>query len=163
DIAEADRRRLYLDYGFDSLYKYLLSRGYPSATAQRRIDAARLHNEVPITNDIESGSLNLGQITILAKGLRKKTLTLEEKKVLLKKISGLDTKATQIQVCRALNLETIGGDTVQFQRDESVRLGTTFNKDQWALYERIKEVISHIEHHPDFPAVFETVGRDYLM
>src|SRR5687767_5917316 len=64
-LAEIDRRKAYLEFGFPSLFEYL-TRGkkYSAASAQRRIDAARLAKEVPaVIEKIKEGSINLHQLS----------------------------------------------------------------------------------------------------
>ena len=71
-IREVDSRKMYLDFGYASLFDYLTLRmGYANASAQRRINAARLSMEVPeVINHIESGGINLSQISVMAQALR---------------------------------------------------------------------------------------------
>jgi hypothetical protein len=71
-IAEIDRRKLYLPMAYPSLYDYLVQGiGYTPASAQRRIDAARLMQQVPdLGIKIESGSLKLTQVSLVQQTLR---------------------------------------------------------------------------------------------
>src|SRR5580693_8569329 len=73
-LKEIDRRRIYLQLGHTSLFSYLTKGlGYTPSSAQRRIDAARLLQTLPeIKNDLESGSLNLMQISMLSQAIRQK-------------------------------------------------------------------------------------------
>src|SRR4051812_44044769 len=71
-IHEFTVRKLYLEHGCTSIFCYLTDKlGYTRATAQNRIDAARLLEVAPeITNDLASGKINLSQITIMSMGIR---------------------------------------------------------------------------------------------
>lgn len=71
-IAEVDRRRLFLKFGYSSLYSYLTERlGYDGGSAQRRLDAARLAQQVPsLVESIDCGDITLAQVTFLQKSLR---------------------------------------------------------------------------------------------
>src|SRR6476661_2909298 len=73
-IRELDRRRIYEDEGYTSLFTYLTEKhGYSGPAAQRRIAAARLVQDVPsLTEDLESGALNLSQVALAAKCLKQK-------------------------------------------------------------------------------------------
>src|SRR5688572_6099257 len=64
-IAEIDKRKLYLERAYPSLYEFLIRQfGYSPSAALRRIDAARLLREVPeVSEKIESGGVNLSQIS----------------------------------------------------------------------------------------------------
>ena len=71
-IVEVERRKLYLTYGYSSLFEYLTKRiGYANGSAQRRIDAARLSFDAPdVIEKLESGELNLAQVSLLQKSIR---------------------------------------------------------------------------------------------
>lgn len=72
-VKEFDVRKLYLDFDCTSIYEYLTERlGYPPASAQRRIDSARLLREIPeLKQEIANGTLNLSQTAMLAKSIGK--------------------------------------------------------------------------------------------
>ena len=71
-IAEVKRRRLYLSQGCTSLFAFLTCRlGYSESAAQRRIEAARILEDVPeLKDDLKSGEINLSQVGVIAQGLR---------------------------------------------------------------------------------------------
>lgn len=97
-IREIDVRRMYLSFGYDSLYAYLLKEvGYAQGTAQRHIDSARLLNEIPEVGEmIQSGKINQSHITLLQKYVRQ----IEAKKIYSKNSSGIvvKTSATQVSI-----------------------------------------------------------------
>ena len=68
-IQEIDQRKLFLAMGFSSLFSYLTEFvGYSAASAQRRIEGARLLRQIPeISQKIESGELKLNQFHLLKK------------------------------------------------------------------------------------------------
>ena len=60
-LQEIEKRKLYLDRGFPSLFEYAVKElGYSHSAAYRRIKAMRLCRDVPqVTSKIKTGSLNL--------------------------------------------------------------------------------------------------------
>src|SRR5690349_12418920 len=71
-IAEAAKRKFYLDLGFGNLFEYV-TKGlcYSAAAAQRRISAARVTEEVPeVKAQILDGSLNLSTLAQTEKFFR---------------------------------------------------------------------------------------------
>lgn len=88
-INEIERRKLYSDYKFTSLFDYCVKElRYSEASAQRRIVAARMLAEIPeIEKKIEDGSLTLTNISQVNQ-FYKDTPTLEKIKI-LKKVEGL--------------------------------------------------------------------------
>ena len=71
-IVEIDQRKLYLPMACSSLFDYLVKLiGYTPASAQRRIDAARMMLQVPeLGGKIEDGSLKLTQVSQVQQALR---------------------------------------------------------------------------------------------
>ena len=64
-ILEIERRKIYLDLAFASLFDYLTKEfGYSPAAAMRRIQSARLVRELPeVLMQINSGQVNLSKIS----------------------------------------------------------------------------------------------------
>ncbi|MBL7556016.1 MAG: hypothetical protein JNM24_09360 [Bdellovibrionaceae bacterium] len=127
-IAEADRRRLYLDFGYPSLFAYLTkSIGYAEGSAQRRIDAARLSSEAPdVIEKLESGELNLAQVSLLQKiirevqGTSKSKIKSELKSELVEQLSNKSFTESQILVSEAFNITSKESTKTTHQKDESV-------------------------------------------
>lgn len=71
-ILEIERRKFFLKMAYSSLFDYLTKHlGYSAGSAQRRIDAARLMKEIPeLSAKLESGVLNLSQISLVQKAIR---------------------------------------------------------------------------------------------
>ncbi len=138
-IKEVDRRKLFLVFGFGSLFEYLTkSVGYTNGCAQRRIDAARLSLEVPdVILKIESGELNLSQVAIVQKAIRvvqSKSGTKVNSAVKEKLVCDIATKSfseSEVIVAQTLNLELKDSTTTRHQKDDSVRLEVTLSKAQW--------------------------------
>jgi hypothetical protein len=63
-LREIERRKLYLSYGYPSLFEYAVKElKYSHSSAYRRIEAARLIQEIPQVEDkILEGSLNLTSV-----------------------------------------------------------------------------------------------------
>ena len=76
-LLEIEARGLHLKMGFESLFAYLVQGlHYSESAAYRRMQAARLLKEVPatsvpeLTEKMESGALNLSQLTRVQKCLK---------------------------------------------------------------------------------------------
>jgi hypothetical protein len=113
-VREIDRRQLYLEHGYTSLFSFLTDGlGYAVASAQRRIDSARLLDAVPeLMEDLKSGALNLTQVSMLAHSLRQKKkedpsvkFSSEDKQDLLNKIKNHGTREAEKILAQELNLE----------------------------------------------------------
>lgn len=91
-LREIDRRKLYADLNYSSLYEYCIKElRYTEASAHRRITAARLLGEIPeLEKKISSGQLTLSNIADVAKVIRENAIKeTAEKEKLLNAVEGL--------------------------------------------------------------------------
>lgn len=162
-IAEVDRRSLYLKMGYSSLNAYLTERmGYDGGSAQRRLDAARLSNQVPtLIASIDRGEVNLSQVTFLQKSLREikdQNTSPEVKAQLLEDIKHKSVRETQVTISKALNIELKQVPKITHQANESVRLEVTLSKEQWQKLEQMRELLSNSLPHGAWDQVLEYVA-----
>ena len=140
-IAEIDMRKLYLEKAYPSLYEFLIKEfGYSPSAAIRRIEAARLLREVPeVSQKIESGALNLSQLSQLQHASRfvqkteNRKVTPADKRDLLLKIENTTQAHTELILAQELALPIVSQNKTTTHRDESVTLTMTFCKEQIAL------------------------------
>jgi hypothetical protein len=151
-IAEIDRRRLYLELAFGSLFDFLTKgNGYSNGAAMRRIQAARLLRDVPeVLEKIQTGEVNLSQLTILQKATKEHLaqtghkIDSKRKQELVQKIIG----KTQQQTVVVLNcdlqiaLPKVIPQPV-YHKDESVTLTLRLSKEQLAVAEQTRSLLSH--------------------
>jgi hypothetical protein len=150
-IAEIDHRKIYLQKAYSSLYDYLIKEfGYSPSAALRRIESARLLREVPeMAEKIETGALNLSQISKLQQAIRtvqkteQRKIGLPEKRELLLKIENTTQENTELILAQELNLPTEVIDKTKIHRDESVTLTMTLSKEQMELLKTVGDLISH--------------------
>ena len=150
-IKEIDRRKLFLKMGFPSLYEYLTKEiGYSAGAAQRRIDAARFSEKVPeVLDQIKAGSLNLSQISKVQQAIRlvKKetgqTVELSVQKNILTKLQNKSSTQTDLVLAREFQLPIKTEEKTKIQRDESVRVEITFTKEEMALIEEARALLSN--------------------
>ncbi|MBO9665785.1 MAG: HNH endonuclease [Bdellovibrio sp.] len=150
-IAEIDARKLFLDKAYPSLYEFLVQEfGYSSSAALRRIESARLLREVPeVAVKIESGALNLSQLSKVQQAVRAvqkiadRKLDIEEKKELLNRIEHTTQQQTEVILCQALSLPVLVENKERVHRDESVTLTITFSKEQIAILKQAQDLVAH--------------------
>ena len=149
-LKEIDDRRLFLSLGYSSLFAYLTEGlGYSSASAQRRIDAARMTKLLPeVKENLSNGSLNLMQVSLVAQGLRQKekqgqAYSVSEKRDLLESVKSLDLMATQKVLAKELDFEIKNSEKIRSQKDDSTRMEITFTKEQMEKIQRARDLLSH--------------------
>lgn len=137
-INEIDARKLYLEKAYSSLYEYLVQEcSYSGSAAMRRISAARLMRAVPEVGDkIESGHLNLSQVSELSRAIKEKEKTgvvvsNTQKEEIARAISQKSIAQTQREISRSLDIELKAPEKTFVQKDESVHLQITLSKDQY--------------------------------
>lgn len=167
-VKEMDRRKLYLEIGFTSLFQFMTEHlGYTPGSAQRRIDSARMLRDVPELKDkLESGEINLMQVATLARAVREKekttTVTAAQKRDILATIESLDVVKSEQQIAQMLDVSIKTKEIKRFQKDESVRIEATFSKAQVELLDQVKSLISHTHLNPSFSEVFEFLAKKFV-
>jgi len=148
-IEEVIRRKLFLKY-CNSLHEYLTEHiGYSEASAQRRIDAARVFSKVPeVAPAIEDGRLKLGQVAKVEKIVRElkksgKRIAVAQQKEVLEKIANKNTRQTDLILAQEFDVAIKAYDKVKVQKDESVRLEITFSKEEMELLEEAQALLSN--------------------
>ncbi len=94
-IKEISHRKLFSDLKYASLFDYCVKElGYNEASAHRRIESAKLLNEMPeIEEQIELGLLNLTNIAKAAQFIKEnEVVEIEQKKEILKQLENLSTR-----------------------------------------------------------------------
>lgn len=162
-IAEVDRRRLFLRMGYSSLYVYLTERmGYDGGSAQRRLDAARLAQQVPsVIDSIDQGEITLAQVTFLQKSLRQnkqQQISAEAKAEIVETMKHKTFAETQVAVCKSLDIALKEAPKIRHQANESVRFEVTLTKDQWAKIQTMRELLSTTLPNGEWDQVLEYIA-----
>lgn len=171
-IREVDRRKLFLEMGFSSLFAYLTEYlGYSPASAQRRLDASRLLLEIPeVSTLIDSGKINLSQVSMiqqsarLAKSISAPPTSFNEKqeqnrkitaikKDLLANLEGKTQKQTQILTAQAFSIPVQEKPLIKHQADQSVRIELTLSQEEWSKVEEMKSLLSQSVKSQDLSAL----------
>ncbi len=168
-IAEVERRRLYLDWDFTSLYEYLTrGLGYSESAAYRRMQAARAMIQMPeIKEELEKGSLNLSQISLAQTAIRqeqkkKGSVSLEEKRELFSEISNKTAQETLKILDETFELPIQPNPTERHRRDDSLDLQLNFQKEAKKDLLRVREIYSHLIPDGNWNSVFAQMAKDVL-
>ncbi len=187
-IHEVHRRKLYLKMSYGSLFDYLTKHlKYSAGSAQRRIDACRLSQEVPdLLATLESGELTLAQVSLVQRSFREKqknisvdSFHLEKtdshpgktdqgkpdpvaqarmKNKLIQEIKQKSFAESEMIVAKSLDLQPKAGIKLNHQADESVRLEITLTKTQWQKLSQMRDLISHSLPHGSWDQALEYVA-----
>jgi hypothetical protein len=141
---------------YPSFFEYMVTGlGYAPASAQRRIDAARLLAQLPQTESqqvaqkIEAGDLNLSQISKLqsfSRQARKETgkaVSPEQKSQILQQIENQSVVQTEKILSIALDIKPQQQTRTQVQQDDSVRVELTFTAEEMAWINQAQDLLSN--------------------
>jgi HNH endonuclease/Domain of unknown function (DUF222) len=150
-LIEVDRRKLFLEMAFPSLFDYMTKGiGFSAASAQRRIDAARLMRQIPEAGQkIQAGGISLVQVSKIqaASRLLKKitgtNLSAEAKLDIIKEVENKTVRETDLIIARKLDLPVVTFEKATLQKDESTRLELTFSKQEMEAIENATQLTSH--------------------
>ena len=151
-INELEIRKIHLREGFSSLFDYLTRKvGYTPASAQRRIDGARLLRQIPeMSESIEKGEIHLSQVSLLQKTVRevekqqnRKVSTLEKREVLSQIISK-STQQTEVILAQQFQVEVPKVATqIKKHQDESQSITIHLTKEEVEILEQAKRLLSN--------------------
>jgi 5-methylcytosine-specific restriction endonuclease McrA len=168
-INEVESRRLYAELGFDSMFRYLTAHlNYSEDAAYRRLSAARLLKKAPqVAEKLEAGTLTLTQLTQVQTALKQelksgKVLDSDITAQVLEKIenkSAFETK--QVLACE-FNQPLQTHETVQPQRDQSVRLEITLTKVQYSDLEQAKRLLSHVLPDGNWAELIHHLAKSHI-
>lgn len=170
-IAEVERRRLYFDWGFQSMFEYLTRElAYSEGSAFRRIQAARALIDIPeLKEKMESGVLKLSQVAEAQTSFRQEEkctnarIDLDQRKSILEGLenkSGVETR--KILVAELPTHVQWTRPTERQLQDESVQLNVNLEKDTYRKLSRVRNLYSHIEPNGPWPRVFDLMADDVI-
>ncbi len=148
-FAEINRRNLFLDYGFSSLFDMLTRYfGYCRASAQVRINSMRLMNDVPeVEKKIEAGELTLTaasqvQSFLSAEKKEQKAYTPEQKLGLIETCSGKSTREVERELA-ARNPQFFKKESVRAVSVSHSRMNISIRNDVLEELAKVKALLSH--------------------
>jgi hypothetical protein len=150
-LREIEVRRLFVDLGFDSMYKYCIQRlKYSEGEAQRRLSSARLLRELPeIESQIQSGDLNLTNISavqsfVRAEKLADKPLTREDKLALLSTVENKSTRQVKTELIQQSHQPALLAD--KFQMSATMNLSTALTKFETTMTDENIELLQEFRN-----------------
>ena len=151
-ISEVERRKLYIQKGYTTLFGYL-TQGlkYSENEAYRRVQSARLVNAVPeIKSDVESGKLTLTTLTDVSVALRTKEKsrgiknTRDEKRDLLAQVTGQNRKEAQRLISDLIPEMNYRFEERKKERfDGALELTVLLLPDQRRKFEAAKDILAN--------------------
>ena len=140
-LKEIDRRKLFSDLKYSSLFDYCVRElGYSEGSAQRRIVAARMLAEIPeIEAKIKTGKLTLTNISQVGQFFK----TSEERKEVLIEVEGLSKKACEKKLFELSGKEIPQKSEVKRVAEDKMKVALVLPDDVLEKLERLKDLLGY--------------------
>ena len=138
-LKEIDRRKLFSDLKYSSLFDYCVRElGYSEGSAQRRIVAARMLAEIPeIEAKIKTGKLTLTNISQVGQFFK----TPEERKEVLVEVEGLSKKACEKKLFELSGKEIPQKSEMKRVSEDKIKVALVLPDDVLEKLERLKDLL----------------------
>lgn len=149
-LREIERRRLFSQLGFKSLFEYATKKlGYADDQAGRRISAMRLLKELPeIESKIADGSLNLTNLGMAQTFFRQESKPKEEKLELLAKLENKSKReAEKLIVSLASQPEQLKPERIRTVTETHIEIKFVAAMGLQEKLEKVKGLLAH--SHPN--------------
>jgi hypothetical protein len=143
-LKEIERRRLFADLGFGSLFEYVTKElGYTESAAARRINSARLLNEIPaIDKKISNGEISLTNLSKAAKLFKRNSLDQTTKKSIISQIENKSTRECE-KMLSIFEEKEIPTEKVKILTPEVSSLTVTLTEKTLKNLEKLKGHLAH--------------------
>lgn len=145
-FKEIEKRRLFSDLGYGSMFEYAVKElGYSEPSASRRIQAARMLNELPfIEKKIADGSLNMTNISMAGQLFKNEEIENPEiKKKILAQIENATKKECESELMKFRTHEPVPKERIQQVTTELHSLKINICAETLGLLEEAKAVVAH--------------------
>ncbi len=168
-ILEIQERKLYAEMGYDSLFSYLTKYfGYCESSAYRRIQSARLLKQVPaLASKIESGTVNLSQLTQIQKCIKNENscgaIVASQKTIgIVEKIENKNSFETLKVLSQEFNQAIQKSESTKPQQDGSVRLEIVLTTEEYEILKKAKSSLSHVCSDNSWGSLFVTMAKKQI-
>jgi len=166
-LREVERRRLYAQKGYDSLFAYMREElGYSEASADRRIKAMRLIRDLPeVEEKIATGSLSLSVAATVQRFLQKENrkrkteqalpFTKTAKLELVNALEGRSLRDCEQKLAEISPEAALPRDRTRVLTQEKVHIAFTASLGLLQKIERLKVLTCHQNPQGQYEALFE--------
>lgn len=169
-IHEVEKRKLYAELGYPSIYEWLVKDlGYSHGAAYRRLQASRLLATLPETAEsLQSGSTNLTTLSQVQSAIRSEEkrrgekLALQEKKILVEQVKYKSSQETEGLLAQIFPESKPQQDTIRPLNQNDVRLSVTLTQKQLSKLRRVQELASHSLFNASLGEIIEMLAEQFI-
>ncbi len=166
-LKEIERRRLYSDLRYPSLFEYAVKElGYSEPAAIRRIQAARLLADMPeLDKKIEAGHLNLTNLSMAANLFKNEDIKdKRKKKEILARLEKKSKKESEKILMEFAPPSPLPREIVKQVTPEFITIRLNVSNETYQLLEEIKGVMAHNRLNTDqlMSRIFKTALAAFI-
>ena len=146
-LREIERRRLFSELGYGSLFEYTIKElGYSEPSAMRRIQSARLLVEMPqLEAKIQSGLLTFTNMALAAQLFKNENIQdLNEKKEIMEKIEKTTKKECERELLNYVTGPKVPKEIIKPVTQDLTMIKMNFSNETLRLFEELKNLMSHL-------------------
>lgn len=170
-LSEVGRRRLFSSLKFKSLFEYAVKElGYSDDQAYRRVKAAELLQQIPeIEAKIESGNLNLANLSVAASAIYKTTIlkssrpTKTQVRKIVELVEGKSKREAEATLVKEeiIDAQELRPEKVR-QVGDSVEIRMTLSKEMVETILQLKSLMAHSHPNMTTAELFEKLCVEKL-
>ncbi|MGZ3694430.1 MAG: HNH endonuclease [Bdellovibrionota bacterium] len=162
-LRELEKRRLFLDRGYTSLFAYCTGRlGYSEPEAQLRIQSMRLVRVVPETlGRLERGTLTMSVAAQIQSAARREKLGAEKVQSLVRDLSGLSKRETEKELASRFP-KAPRRELVRHVAEDLVEIRFTVSRDEASLFEKLLDRKAHANFERSKAKLFVELAKHEL-
>lgn len=145
-LREIERRRLFAELGYGSLFDYAVKElSYSEASANRRIQSARLLQEIPeIEKKIEQGKLTLTNVALAAQTIKNEKIQNPEiQRQIFASIEDLSRRECEKTLLTFCEPNPLPPERVKVVSPEFYAVSFNFSDKTMGLLQEAKELLAH--------------------
>lgn len=160
-LKELDRRKLYCDSGFSSLFDFLVrGHGFSEGSAQRRIDSMRTLRDFPeVEEKIQSGTLNLTHLSKAQSHFRQeKALTREDRQEVLQALEGKSFREMERELAERASVPIVPREKVR-EIPQGTQIQFTASAKLMEDLEKLRGLLAHTDPHLSYSELIEKLAE----
>ena len=169
-LEEINRRKLYLQLGYSSLFAFCTQElGYSESAAMRRINAMRMSEDVPeVIRNIEDGHLSLSNISKLQHFLNQekkehhKHYSINEKKEILNQMNHQSTRDCEKMIAGLNSHQSPPPERKKVLTPTQTLISFTASNELTCKLDKIKNLLSHKHPALSYAKLF-SVMADHML
>jgi hypothetical protein len=159
-LREVEKRRLYLERGYSSLFAYCTGKlGYSEPEAMLRIQAMRLMRAVPeAAKKIEEGKLSLSVAAKIQSAVKEAP---EKEKELVRELSGASKREAEKKLAEVFPQE-VRPEKARPVNENKVEIRFTVTREEYELFQKLMDRKAHANFERKYEQLFTALAKAEL-